>query len=626
MTRRSLMYGYPGVLALLVAVWLTGCSTDTEEPSFTNPLDPLFGEGLPVPDSLMVMVGDQTVRLTWELPDGETAEEYAIFRRRTDGEEKEPERLLTRVSTAEYTDRSVRNGRTYAYRVAAGASGRFGARTEEIEASPGLFTIILSDDDEVTRDRSVPVSFLVPTANAVQLSEDAAQFLSPWHAATGQISWTLSPGDGEKTVYARFRLADGNESLPVHDTIRLDTRATIQSFVFNGLRVRSPGEMIHFRMVTAEPHGQADVTINGVFSSVALFDDGTSGDATAGDGTYERELAIPASAAVEDEAAFGSFVDQAGNAAAEVSAPLLLTVRDKLDPISLLEPVVAEPPDDPAVTLRWTLSSEDGFTAYRIYRAEAAPVDSTDELIGRMPSANALEYDDTDVVEGRTYYYRVYVQDSFGRESGSNTVQAVVVNARPPLAITLREPDAMSASRIALDWDEARDLDFLAYRLYRNTTGAVADNDPLLTEIRDVTAITWDDTGLRENTVYYYRVYVVDGGGLATRSNEVEARTKNEAPPSVTMNAATSIDSTAATLSWGQSQAHDFAFYRLYRDEIPTVTTGSTQVVELDQPAFTSFRDTELESGTRYYYRVFVVDDAEDEQETGSNTITLLTP
>jgi fibronectin type 3 domain-containing protein len=288
--------------------------------------------------------------------------------------------------------------------------------------------------------------------------------------------------------------------------------------------------------------------------------------------------------------------------------------------------VVAEPPDEPAVTLRWTLSSEEDFSAYRIYRAESAPVDSADELVGRVTSANALEFDDTDVIEGQTYYYRVYVQDSFGRESGSNTVQAVVVNARPPQAITLREPNATSTSRIALDWNESQDLDFLAYRLYRNTAGAVSDGDPLLAEIPDVAAITWDDAGLRENTTYYYRVYVVDAGGLTTRSNEVEARTKNEAPPAVTMNAAASIDTTAATLSWGQSQAHDFAFYRLYRDEIPTVTTGSTQVVELDQATFTSFRDTELETGTRYYYRVFVVDDADDEQETGSNTITLQTP
>ena len=126
-----------------------------------------------------------------------------------------------------------------------------------------------------------------------------------------------------------------------------------------------------------------------------------------------------------------------------------------------------------------------------------------------------------------------------------------------------------------------------------------------------------DDAGLQENTTYYYRIYTEDTGGLSVRSNEVEARTRNEPPPAVTLYAATNVDSTAATLSWEASGVHDFAAYQLYRDEIATVTTASTLVVEMDAKEFTEFRDTELEPGTHYYYRVFVVDDAE-EAEIGS--------
>ena len=121
-------------------------------------------------------------------------------------------------------------------------------------------------------------------------------------------------------------------------------------------------------------------------------------------------------------------------------------------------------------------------------------------------------------------------------------------------------------------------------------------------------------------------MYTADEGGLSARSNEAEGRTKNEDPPAVALNEAAEIDSTAATLSWGVSDAHDFASYRLYRDEIATVTTASTLVVEIDEKAFTSFRDTDLISGTRYYYRVFVVDDGEEPKSAGSNTITLETP
>jgi hypothetical protein len=571
------------------------------------------------------MVGDNVVRLTWGLPPGEEADEYAVFRKRTDQDDKEAERLLEQVSTPEYTDTRVTNGRTYAYLIAAGVNGQFGRRTEEIEAQPGLFTIILSNDDELTRTRSISVTYSVRNAEAIRLSEDPGAFTAPWHPATGSVPWTLSPGDGTKTVYAQFRLWDGSESVPVFDSIRLDTKATIQSLVFDGPNVRVPGDVIHFRMVADEPHGSAAVRVDGVFDSAPLFDDGSNGDPVADDGIYERDLTIPVSAAVLDEEVHGTFTDEAGNSATGVTAPQLLTVRQEPDPVDLLDALVSEPPDAPSVALRWNLTQENAFSAYRIFRSESAPVDSMDRLVATVTSAATLEFKDRDVIEGKTYYYRVYVQNSFGLETGSNTLEAPILNLRPPSPVTVKIPNSVSTTRIALDWSEATDLDFSSYRVFRNETGAVSDSDQLIAEASDVNQTSWDDTGLQENTIYYYRVYTTDQGELSTRSNEVEGRTRNEAPPAVTLNEASTIDSTAATLSWTESAVHDFDAYQLYRDEIATVTTASALVVEMDDTAFTSFRDTDLEPSTRYYYRVFVVDDAEEAESTGSNTITLVT-
>ena len=95
----------------------------------------------------------------------------------------------------------------------------------------------------------------------------------------------------------------------------------------------------------------------------------------------------------------------------------------------------------------------------------------------------------------------------------------------------------------------------------------------------------------------------------------------------MTLQPASTIDSTEATLSWTLSTEHDFASYRLYRDETPTVTTSSTLVVEIDEIGILSFRDTDLQSANQYYYRVFVVDDGSNpgSKSTGSNTITFST-
>ncbi|MCK4304699.1 MAG: hypothetical protein KAY24_10720 [Candidatus Eisenbacteria sp.] len=608
------------LMVALSAGLLAGCLTDFEGPSFDNPFDPVLGADLPVPESVRVMVGDNEVRLTWSLPEGETAEEYAIFRRRIDEDPDELEALQKRTSSPEYTDTRVRNGRVYAYRIAAGVAGQFGPRTEEIEAAPGLFNIILANDDPFTRSRSITVSFSVPQAEAVRLSEDPNDFSSPWHAATGSVPWTLSPGDGSKTVYAIFRLYGGLESTSVFDTIELDTKATIQSLEFDGSSIRRPGETIHLRLVAGEPHGAATVTVADLFAAAELFDDGSNGDQVADDGTYERDLVISPSAAILEEEVRGAFTDEAGNSAAEFTAAKLLTVREMPDPVDLHEALISEPPDAPTVTLRWSLAQEDAFSAYRIFRAESSPVDSSDWLIGTVSGETTLEYDDEDVIEGRTYYYRVYVQDTFGLESGSNTVQATVLNERPPSAITLETPSATSATRIALEWSKATDLDFQSYRIYRNEDGAVSESDELIAEITDVDQTFWDDTDLEENTTYFYRLYTRDEGGLSTRSNEVEARTANAAPTAVTLSEPTAITTSRIALEWSRSEDLDFFSYRLYRNTTGTVSDSDQLVAEINDANQIFYDDAGLSEGTTYYYRVYTVD--ESDLSTRSNEVS----
>ena len=134
------------MMTAILASLLVGCITDSEEPSFDNPFDPVLGADLPVPESVQVMVGDNEVRLTWSLSEGEMADEYAVFRKRIDDDSEELETLQKQTSLPQYTDTRVRNGRVYAYRIAAGVAGQFGPRTDEIEAGPGFFHILLADD------------------------------------------------------------------------------------------------------------------------------------------------------------------------------------------------------------------------------------------------------------------------------------------------------------------------------------------------------------------------------------------------------------------------------------------------------------------------------------------------
>ncbi len=611
-------------LAALVGVAFLACTVDREDPVFDNPLDPGVGGGLDAPDSVVVEVGDNVVRLSWRAPSADVGA-YSVLRETLVGGDEEDERQIATVSATAFTDRGVLNGRVYAYRVAAMIDGRPGARSDRIQAVPGLFTIIIDDDAPATRNRSVSVLVDAAGAEAVQLSEDVDDFSGAWRPSTGTVAWTLSAGDGMKAVHARFRFPDGVVSLPISDQIRLDTRAVIATVSFDGADVRQPGERVHVRVDAGEPSGAASITVDGVFDAVPLFDDGTEGDTVANDGIYERTLTLPAGTFSSEAAVTASFVDEVGNAASPVAADRLLTVQAPPDAVLILEARSASPPDAPSVTLRWERSREERFAALHVHRSESATVDSTDERVGTVTDIATESFSDPDVVEGHTYRYRAYVLNGAGLSTGSNTISATVPNERPPDAPTLATSAEVSTSRISLSWSRVEATDFAAYRLYRNEIGAVSDGDVLVATITDVNVTYWDDGGLRENTDYFYRIYTDDEGGLVGRSAEVMLTTANESPPAVVLNEATDVDSTAATISWSVSDAHDFAFYRLRRDVIPTVSSSSDLVVELDDPTSIAFRDEELEPVTRYYYRVFVVDDAEDEASTGSNTISITT-
>jgi hypothetical protein len=70
----------------------------------------------------------------------------------------------------------------------------------------------------------VPVVGEGAASVSVSLSDDAASW-SPWRPIGGAQAWTLTAGDGPKTVYARSRDMNGNISPVISATVLLDTAA-----------------------------------------------------------------------------------------------------------------------------------------------------------------------------------------------------------------------------------------------------------------------------------------------------------------------------------------------------------------------------------------------------------------
>jgi fibronectin type 3 domain-containing protein len=604
---------------------LAACTAEKEVPTFTNPFDEQNGQGLPVPDSVTVQVGSNMVCLRWRVPEDAGIDAFGVFRRRIDTPSPEQERLIATVDSPSYCDFGVQNGRAYAYRIAAVRNGQFGPRSEAVDARPGVYSIVINNGARYTRSTLVSVTLNAPDAEQVRFTEDPNSPANEWLPVLPVVTNVpLSPGDGEKTLYAFFQLAGGAESKAI-DTIVLDTKAVIDSVGFEGLDVRAPGSTVHFYLDSGEPDGAAFVNVAGLFTSPQrLFDDGTNGDVN-GDGVYEGDVQLPPGPTVNSAILTGSFVDAAGNSTSLASSRTL-SMRAAPDAVEL-QAFVAESSDPPSVTLNWTESRATDFAAYQVFRSEAAPGNTTPRpLTAKLTSKTTLEFRDSNVVEGKAYAYYVSVWTTGLMQTPSNIVDVPVPNVRPPFAVTLNPAD-VGETTVSLRWSRSADRDFAQYQLRRrNETGGVTVTDPLVATITNPDSFFWDDRNLVENTDYFYKVWVVDTAGrVSPPSSEIKATTRNKAPDAVSLAEATG-DSMSATLSWTRSSAHDFAEYRLYRAEGTGVTEASTLVVTIEEPDVIRYKDRGLTPATTYYYRVYVVDTGSDSLSTGSNEIDFTTP
>jgi len=715
-----------GLAFLLVC--MAACSKEHDLKDVVNPRDPaISGETAPVPDAPVATIGNRRVELTWALPDSarvDDVDHYRVYRASGDGE-------LSPIDTAAHVPAAfggLVNGTTYRFAVSAIlVNGLEGKRSATVTATPAVYGVQVDGGREATRSSLVTLTLLAPPGTTGMQVANSAGFanasVQPFAAA---LAWQLEPGDGVREVFARYTDAEGNLSAVVSDRITVDTKAQILSVTFSPETAR-PGETVAFRLDAEEPNGSASVQLGAGGRRVDLRDDGTAGDDLADDGIYQLDYPVPPDLALVDALVTGEFTDRVGNVATARPASGRLSIPNALAPVELAA-IVSPGPGQ--LFLNWTQSADPGrFSAYRVFRAEAAGVDTSRtrtlvrELTSRLqttftdtgldpnrrywyrvhvvdnnggsvtsneesgqpglnpppdpvvlaePSnvtestvslawsrslspafgqyriwrgtqadidqdpdrrlltsinaAGTTSYEDrTELEQGRTFHYRVDVIDDNGQSTPSNVVSALIPDPAPQ-PVTLQSPTSIGENAVLLSWTQSNERDFDRYELRRSATAGVGPEAPLLVALTEKEAISHLDTGLVENTDYYYRVFVVDRGGHRTGGNEQRVTTRNEDPAPVTLAAPTEVSGALTptiNLSWTRSGAHDFEEYRIHRDTAPAVGEGSTLVRTIAEQDVLAFQNSGLVDNTRYYFRVFVLDDAGG--RAGSNEQSIVT-
>lgn len=209
------------VAALTISVLVaSGCNLFKKSPTGPEDEGP---PGVPKVTTLRAFPGNGTIEIAWSPPDTQGTLAYHVYRA-VDGGGFDS---IATTSATRFTDSGLGNEQQYGYRITVVLNGIVGDTSDvTVTAVPYAYGLVLNSGRTITNKTAIPVGFVVRTGTtAVALSNsagipDTAQTTA---SPSGVSAWMLSDGDGQKTVYARFRDAEGNLTLEVSASLTKDS-------------------------------------------------------------------------------------------------------------------------------------------------------------------------------------------------------------------------------------------------------------------------------------------------------------------------------------------------------------------------------------------------------------------
>jgi len=173
------------------------------------------------------------------------------------------------------------------------------------------------------------------------------------------------------------------------------------------------------------------------------------------------------------------------------------------------------------VSLSWSAST--GATSYHVKRSTTSGGPYTQVGAPAGPS-----YMDSTVTNGTKYFYVVSAVNTAGESANSAEVNATpAAPAAPPPAPTNLQAAAGNA-QVALTWSASTGA--TSYNVKRATTSGGP-----YTKVASLAAANYTDSGLTNNTDYYYVVTAVNANGESGNSNQASATPSAPANPDVTI-------------------------------------------------------------------------------------------
>jgi titin len=264
------------------------------------------------------------------------------------------------------------------------------------------------------------------------------------------------------------------------------------------------------------------------------------------------------------------------------------------------------------VSLAWT-DNANNETGFKVQRKQGATGIYTQIA---TPGANVTTFTDNDpaLLDGTQYYYKVCATNSAGDSAFSNEVNGITT-LKSPTAFTAT---AVSSSQINLAWTD-NSLAESGYRIERSLVDDLHFNEIYVT---GPNATAYSDTGLSENTRYYYRVRAYNAIAISAYCTEKNATTFSNLPAPPSGLTITSITSSTVSLAWTDNANNETGF-KVQRKQGVGGTYTQIATPGANVTTFTD-NDPALLDGTQYYYKVCATNSAGD--SPFSNEVNGITP
>jgi fibronectin type 3 domain-containing protein len=529
------------------------------------------------PINLMVMFGDTFINLTWDKPltqGGSPIIIYNIHRDDITG-------VLATVPADQlwYNDTLVVNGQVYIYNISAENSVGEGPCSIDISASPMTTPSAPLDLEATAGDSSV------------------------------HLTWD-SPIDEGGSVITGFNIYREDQpgvydSIPAtrlwYDDTDVENGNTYTYYV-SAENIMGEGPYSNEISATPMTTPSAPENLQGIAGSNYVFltwdYPSTDGGSEITNyviyrvGTNNVYISLPSDQLWYNDTEVSNsntyeYIVRAVNIVGEGSDSNVVTANPMMTPSAPLD--FQEASGDGYVYLSWSRPFDDGgspITGYNIYRNDTADVHVS-------VSATQLWYNDTDVINGLTYTYRVSAENIEGEGSLSIEVSAVPMTVpSAPGNLICNEGNGYANLTWTIPSSDGGSA-IIGYNIYRNDwsgryMGISADQ------------IWYNDTDVINGLTYTYTITAINHVGKSPNSNSAPAAPTTV--PQAPLNLRITTGDGVVILTWEPPTSDGGSPVINYRIHRYTASGSETLVMGVGNVNY--YEDTDVKTGTTYTYTV----------------------